>query len=103
MPQYVTREKAREDVVAITSRIARDNLSAALRVNVQIENAFELLAEMPRAGPVCGFSEAELSDLRFWPIKRFRHYLVIYRPTDNGVEIVRVIHAARDFRRVLRG
>jgi len=34
--------------------------------------------------------------LRAWPIDGFRNHLVFYRPTDEGVDIVRVLHGARD-------
>lgn len=34
--------------------------------------------------------------LRRWPIPGFRNYLIFYRPMENGVEIVRVLHGARD-------
>jgi len=34
--------------------------------------------------------------LRVWPIKAFENYLIFYQPTDAGIDVVRVIHAARD-------
>jgi toxin ParE1/3/4 len=39
--------------------------------------------------------------MRFWPVTGFRNYLVFYFPLSDGVEIVRVLHAARDWTRVL--
>lgn len=30
------------------------------------------------------------------PISRFRMYIVFYRPAPDGIEILRVIHGARD-------
>lgn len=38
-----------------------------------------------------------LSGMRVWPVKGFRKILVFYRPIAVGVEIVRVVHGARDF------
>ena len=36
-----------------------------------------------------------------WRVFPFRRYLICYRPLDaGGVEIARVIHAARDLQRV---
>ena len=43
-----------------------------------------------------------VADLRFWPIKRYRNYLVMYRPLDDGVEIIRVLHGARDLAAAMR-
>jgi toxin ParE1/3/4 len=34
--------------------------------------------------------------LRRWPVPGFRNYLVFYRSVGADVEIVRVLHAARD-------
>lgn len=102
MPQLLVHDRARQDIADITNHIARDNLDAAIRVHDAIAGACELLASMPGAGSRCGLPESALADLRFWPIKRYRQYLVIYRAKDDGAEVIRVIHAARDFGRVLR-
>jgi plasmid stabilization system protein ParE len=40
-------------------------------------------------------------EFRFWPVKKYTDYLVIYRPLNDGAEIVRVIHGARDMARML--
>jgi toxin ParE1/3/4 len=34
--------------------------------------------------------------LRVWPIDGFRNHLIFFHPTNDGVEIVRVLHGARD-------
>ncbi len=34
--------------------------------------------------------------MRKWTVKGFERYLIFYRYTDEYVEVVRVIHAARD-------
>jgi toxin ParE1/3/4 len=39
--------------------------------------------------------------LRVSGIEGFEKYLVFYRPVDDGIEVVRVIHAARDLGSVL--
>jgi toxin ParE1/3/4 len=79
--------------------------SPALRLNVYdaINAAFDLLASHPFAGPTCEFPEPDLRDVRFWPVKKYRNYVVLYRPLNDGVEVIRVIHAATDMRRAFRG
>jgi toxin ParE1/3/4 len=42
-----------------------------------------------------------LADIRQQGIKGFKKYLVFYRVTDTGVEIIRVIHGARDIEAIL--
>ena len=50
-----------------------------------------------------GFRRRELADVRFWPIKGFRNYLVFYRPLPNGqgVEVIRVLHGAMNVEQVM--
>ena len=103
MPRcIVVDESARGDVLDITGRIAADNFDAALRVFDAIEEAFKFLCENPLAGPSCELAEPDLVDVRFWPLKRYRQYLVLYRPITDGVEVMRVLNGARDMYRVLR-
>ena len=54
------------------------------------------LAEFPRTGH---FRE-DLADksLRFWPVYS---YLIVYRPESRPLQIIRVLHGARDVRRIL--
>ncbi len=51
---------------------------------------------MPGMGKICQFTNLQLVDVRQQAIKGFRKYLVFYRPTASGIEILRVIHGARD-------
>jgi len=44
-----------------------------------------------------------LRDVRIWLVKGFEKYLVFYRPTDDVVEILQVLHAARDIDSILSG
>src|SRR3954447_6698089 len=96
MPWRVVHQKAIDDVIAVAAYIAHDNLGAALRFYDAAEREFDLLAEMPNAGPRVEPRIASLPELRFWPIKRYRNYLILYQPTAQGVEILRVVHGARE-------
>ncbi|MEO7677107.1 MAG: type II toxin-antitoxin system RelE/ParE family toxin [Verrucomicrobiota bacterium] len=76
--------------------IAPDNIEAAERFLTTAHEAFTLLAENPQLGV-----SVEFKTIRLWPITRFRNHLIFYRPILDGIEIVRVLHAARDWTRVL--
>jgi toxin ParE1/3/4 len=39
----------------------------------------------------------ELSGMRKWAVDGFENFLVLYLPRPDGVTIVRVLHAARDW------
>jgi plasmid stabilization system protein ParE len=36
-----------------------------------------------------------------WRIREFEKYLIFYEPIGGDVEIMRVIHAARDYNRIV--
>lgn len=43
-----------------------------------------------------------LMRMRRWPVTGFENYLVYYRPLRDGIEIVRILHGARDIARLLK-
>ena len=88
--------QAREDLLELADYIAQHNLDAALRFLDAAEVAFELLAGMRELGMLCRFQSPQAAGLRVWPIRGFENYLVFYRPTDQGIDVIRVIHGARD-------
>jgi toxin ParE1/3/4 len=42
-----------------------------------------------------------LVDVRQYPIKGLKGYLVFYRINDSGVEVLRVLHGSRDLEAIL--
>lgn len=44
----------------------------------------------------------ELRILRLFRVTGFEKILILYRPLDEGVEILRVIHGSQDVRRLIR-
>ena len=51
---------------------------------------------MPSIGRVYDVDHPLLGDIRSVPVSRFARYLVFYRVAEGGVEVLRVIHGARD-------
>ncbi len=64
--------------------------------------SFQALAQMPELGAQRGFRDPRWSAVRTWPVKGFERYLIFYRPLTDGVEILRVVHGARDIERLFR-
>jgi toxin ParE1/3/4 len=56
---------------------------------------------MPEIGTRFERVDAQLADLRIWPVPGFRRHLIFYTPTDDGIRIVRVLHAARDWQEII--
>ena len=51
---------------------------------------------MPAMGVAKEYSDPALAGVRMLRIADFDNYLIFYRPAENGIEIVRVLHAKRD-------
>ena len=67
------------------------------------QKTFESLAQMPGMGSPRPDYAPEIPALRQWRIKGFEDYLIFYRPLDtqDGVEIVRVLHGKRNIPYIL--
>jgi toxin ParE1/3/4 len=91
MSRIIRTPQAHLDLIEIGLYIAEDNLEAALKVLDAMEDKFKLLARSPELGR----KREELAPgLRSFPAAH--NYLVFYKPIDNGIEIIRVLHGSRD-------
>ena len=63
----------------------------------------EQLAAMPEIGVAREHRDPALAEVRMWRIVGFDNYLMFYRPLENGIEIIRVLHAKRDIAALFRG
>ena len=75
------------------------SLEVARRFNAAARATFADLAQTPRMGAPGKLEK--FPDLRMWRVRGFEKYLIFYEPARDGVEILRVIHAAQDYTRVL--
>ncbi len=62
---------------------------------------FGKLAGMPGIGERWPSANPRLAGLRIWRIEGFEKHVIFYRSAEGGIDIVRVIHAARDLGAVL--
>lgn len=81
------------DLIAIWCYIAQDNSEVANRVVQSAHLTFEKLANHLGMERVREFTEG----LRPFQVEGFRNYLIFYRETEWGIEIVRVLHGSRHF------
>jgi toxin ParE1/3/4 len=99
--RIVIRPRADRDMDEHAEFIARNNLEAARRLYDAAAQAFDQLAAMPEMGSPRAFRNPSLSGLRLWRIPGFERHLIFYRPIQDGIEIIRVLHAARDIDAIL--
>jgi len=97
MSAYVLSAEVLQDLQGIWDFIASDNATAADKLEDEFFEAFEELVQRPRMG----HTRSDLSerDVRFWPVGS---YLIVYRSTPTALQIVAVLHGARDIAEVIR-
>ncbi len=78
-------------------------MQVADRFFAQAEATFARLARPPGIGTRHEPDDPLYADLRYFPVSRFRVYLVFYRPVPRGIEVLRVLHGARDIHGILAG
>jgi toxin ParE1/3/4 len=89
------RPEAEADIEAIALYIAEDSPSAALRWYGEMYAHCQRIAEMPGMGVA---RPDVRPDLRTFPVG---NYLILYRQTEDGAEVVRVVHGARRWQELL--
>ena len=90
MSQVTRRPLAVADILEIWDYIADDNLSAADRWVDRLDEQFRLLSTQPAMGRG---REELMPGIRSFP---FGRYVIFYSPVVNGIDVVRVLHSARD-------
>ena len=96
--RLVVLPAADADVEAAGEYIAENNVDAAARF---FDATFQELRQHPRRWPIYRLADPRLADIRKRAVIGFRNYLVFYRVTKDVVEIVRVMHGARDIPAIL--
>ncbi len=94
--RFLLREAAVNDLDELATYIQKDSPQAAIRFLEAAQETFGVLARTPELGGVFECRKPDFSGMRIWQVKGFRKILVFYRPLVGTVEIVRVLHGARD-------
>jgi toxin ParE1/3/4 len=100
MDEVRKRPQVIHDLIELATYIGEDNLEVSDQFLRAAEETFKLLGKMPGMGKLCQFSHPSLSGVRQQAIKGFRKYIIFYQEIDSVVEILRVIHGARDIEEV---
>jgi toxin ParE1/3/4 len=81
-------EPAKEDLLEIYQHIAQENPAAAERLLRTFQEKFELLLKFPNIGRE---RNEMIVGLRSLPVGK---YIILYQPSDEVLEILRVRHGA---------
>lgn len=90
------RPGAEKDVDDLALFIAKNSHAQAMRFYDAINSTYEMILEAPGRWAVYGFTNSRLKDICKRSVLEFPKHLVFYRIDADMVEIVRVLHGARD-------
>jgi toxin ParE1/3/4 len=81
---------SRNDLIEILDYVAKDKPGAAIRLVERLEATCQMLAKNSGLGT----SRNDLKPgLRAWSVGQ---YVIFFRDVRDGIEVVRVVHGARD-------
>jgi len=104
LAEVFVRARARRDILSNAEYLEEHGgRETAQRFLDATQSTFEALARMPKVGALCAFISPALRRIRRWPVKGFENWLIFYLPRRNGVEIVHLIHGARDIESLFEG
>ncbi len=92
MSGFALSPSAISDMEEIWGYVAADNPDAADALEADIFAGCQLLAEQPEMG--LKRPQWTKRPLRFWVVRK--NYLLVYHPQSDPLQIVRILHAARD-------
>jgi toxin ParE1/3/4 len=88
--KVLRKPQAEADLIEIWTYIAQDSPTRADKLLDEIDEKSQTLAQ----SPFIGKARDELgSKIRSFPIG---NYVLFYQPIEDGIEIIRVLHGARD-------
>ena len=90
MPRILRSRESQADYNEIWDYIAQRDITSADRLVDSFDVALATLATAPKVGRTVEFLG---KDLRSFPIG---NYLLFYRALPDGIELIRVLHGARD-------
>ncbi len=90
MATILKKPLAQADLLDIWNFIANDSFEKADRLLQTIDSQLHMLASNPRMGRK---RDSLAPNLRSFPVG---NYLIFYRSINQGIEVIRVLHGARD-------
>ncbi len=99
MGGYRFTPQAVDDLFEIWSHIAGESVDAADRVEEAVYSACAFLVNHPNAGRVR--EDLTALPVRFWIVQPFRNCWVVYDPETMPLQIVRILHPARNIASLL--
>ena len=89
--------KARSDIAEICYYFAQHAPEVESRFYLAFDKTVQQLLRSPALGERCRFRSLATKSMRIWQVDGFSNYLIFYRQGGDQLEILRVLHGARDY------
>lgn len=96
------RPKAVSDADEEYAYLAARSVSAANRFIKAIDRAIDRLAAFPFSGGTWKPEDSDLADIRVIILSDFPNHLVFYRVHEEWVEVIPILHGARNLEDLLK-
>ena len=103
MAEFILAPCVEDELWVIWKYIAQDNPDAATCVVEAAYETFKTLAANPGLGRRRKFRNPRLQGVRSWLVSGFDNYVIFYRATSDGIEVLHVYHSARDIESLFAG
>lgn len=95
--------RVERDLTEFYAYIAMDKVAPAERLLVVAAESFERLATTPSLGAVWRSRWPQLKGIRLYPMPApYRNYIILYRSNEQILEVIAIVHGARNLNRRLR-
>lgn len=90
------KPQAERDIEECFVFIGENDLDKGVYFLVAVEDTIELIGKTPFLGSIREFNNTQIKNLRMMLVKGFHNYQIYYTVDEDVIEIVRVLHGARD-------
>jgi toxin ParE1/3/4 len=85
-----------DDVFELAQYLLDRSEDSARRFVDAAQKTLKDLARMPGMGSPKQFHDPALADVRSWRVEGFPNYLIYYIPVTDGIDVLAIMHGARD-------
>lgn len=97
MHRINSRPQAKDDVVDIADFLSHDSENAAVRFTHAVDETLLRIGLFPMAGWAVNSDLPELTGVKAVAVRGFPRYLIFFLVKHDHVEVVRIMHGARDY------
>jgi len=90
------RKGVDDDILDIAVHLSGESEEVALRFVDAVQKTLKDLAQRPLIGSPKLFQSPALAAVRSWWVEGFPNHLIYYLPLPDGIDVLAVMHGARD-------